>query len=229
MSRPPAVGYLYTIQPTDTLWDIAAAHGVSIEVLRAANRETDPRLLLPGQSLYVPAKPVAMPKKPPIAADPAPAPSPASAATSRPQAALPLVEKANLPPEIANWPAEILTLFNAKRVAAGVPALVWSAELMTAAQAHAEDCRQRGWGSHVGSDGAILRTRLARVGYPTRWAGENWANARDVGHAVEMWWNEPPGADPHRSNILNPMYAEVGIGIVVAPWGYYFFADFGSR
>ncbi|MDQ1301161.1 MAG: hypothetical protein QG637_1082, partial [Chloroflexota bacterium] len=40
---------------------------------------------------------------------------------------------------------------------------------------------------------------------------------------------ESPGADPHRSNILNPMYREVGIGIVKASWGYYFFVDFGSR
>jgi uncharacterized protein YkwD len=37
------------------------------------------------------------------------------------------------------------------------------------------------------------------------------------------------GADPHRSNILNPMYQDVGIGIVKAGWGYYFFVDFGGR
>lgn len=230
VSSSPVVGYWYTIRPADTLWDIAAAHGISIETLRVANRERDPRFLLPGQEIFVPAQPVTMPQKPPIATDTASAPRPVSAAPTRPQAApQAVVAPAKLPPEIANWPAEIMALFNAKRVAAGVPALAWSAELADVAQAHAEDCRQRGWGSHVGSDGATLRTRLARVGYPARWAGENWANMQSPQAAFALWWNEPPGADPHRSNILNSMYKEIGIGIVVAPWGYYFFADFGSR
>ena len=68
---------------------------------------------------------------------------------------------ASTPPSLAGWPAEILTLINEKRVSAGVPALVWSPVLARAAQAHADDCAQRGWGSHVGSDGAQLQTRLA--------------------------------------------------------------------
>ena len=97
------------------------------------------------------------------------------------------------------------------------------------AQAHADDCQRRGWGSHEGSDGASLRTRLARAGYPSRWAGENWANMQSPQAAFALWWQEPPGADPHRSNILNPMYREVGVGIVKVGWGYYFFVDFGGR
>ena len=65
------------------------------------------------------------------------------------------------PPSLAGWPADVLTLINEKRVAAGVPPLVWSPVLARVAQAHADDCAQRGWGSHVGSDGALLQTRLA--------------------------------------------------------------------
>ena len=133
------------------------------------------------------------------------------------------------PPGLAGWPAEVLTLINEKRVSAGVPALVWSPVLARAAQAHADDCAQRGWGSHVGSDGALLQTRLARVGYAATSASEIWAKARNGRQAFAMWWNEPAGNDPHRRNILAPHYKEIGIGVAAEGWGYYFIVDFGSR
>ena len=120
-------------------------------------------------------------------------------------------------------------MINEKRVAAGVPALVWSPVLARAAQAHADDCAQRGWGSHVGSDGALLQTRLARVGYAATSASEIWAKARNGRQAFAMWWNEPAGNDPHRRNILAPHYKEIGIGVAAEGWGYYFIVDFGSR
>ena len=101
--------------------------------------------------------------------------------------------------------------------------------LALAAQAHAEDCAQRNRGSHVGSDGAKLAARLARVGYAARTSSENWANAQSVQHTFGMWWNEPKGRDPHRRNILNPRFTEIGIGVAKGPWGYYFVADFGGR
>ena len=136
---------------------------------------------------------------------------------------------ASTPPSLAGLRADVLTLINAERVAAGVPALVWSPVLARAAQAHAEDCAQRGWGSHVGSDGALLQARLARVGYAATSASEIWANARSGRQAFAMWWNEPAGNDPHRRNILAPNYKEMGIGVAAGGWGYYFIVDFGSR
>ena len=111
-----------------------------------------------------------------------------------------------------------------------MPALAWSPELAQAAQAHAEDCAKRGFGSHGGSDGANQRARLSRAGYEAHQASENWAYARNVPGTFSMWWNEPPGADPHRRNILNREYREVGIGIAAGVWGFsYFVADFGAR
>jgi uncharacterized protein YkwD len=106
---------------------------------------------------------------------------------------------------------------------------VWNPQIAAAAQAHAEDCANRNRGSHVGSDGSRLTTRLERVGYPYTWHGENWANARSVERAMEMWWNEPPGADPHVRNIMEGRATEIGIGVARGAWGYYFIADFGSR
>jgi uncharacterized protein YkwD len=234
-SRPSAQkltdGYTYTVQPADTLWDIAVANGITIEALIAANDLADPRLLRPGQTIYIPAQPPAtsqhLPDKVSEAArtavqSPEAAPMPQTTAEQ-------MAAALALPPEIADWPAAILALVNEKRGVQGLPALAWSPELARAAQAHASDCARHNRGSHVGSDGARLRARLAKVGYEPRFASENWAHARSAQQAFNMWWEEPPGSDPHRRNILDPNYAEFGIGIAAGSWGYFFVADFGAR
>jgi uncharacterized protein YkwD len=102
-------------------------------------------------------------------------------------------------------------------------------ELNYAAQAHAEDCARRGWGSHVGSDGAVLRTRLERAGYLGRNWGENWVQAPNAERAFDWWYGETPPNDPHRRNILSPRRTEMGIGIAETGWGLIFVTDFGQR
>lgn len=129
---------------------------------------------------------------------------------------------------VSEWAQIILDQMNEVRSANGLPPLTWSPELAQAAQAHADDCASRDWGSHVGSDGAPLRTRISRAGYNAVYASENWANTRGPQQAFAMWWNEPAWG-PHRLNILGPNYREVGIGVAQGGWGYYFIADFGSR
>ena len=53
---------------------------------------------------------------------------------------------------------------------------------------------------------------------------------RDPDSAFIRWFDEPPGADPHRRNILSARYTEIGIGISEAySGGFFFIADFGSR
>lgn len=122
----------------------------------------------------------------------------------------------------------IFALMNEKRAGHGLAPLAWSPALAQAAQAHAEDCARRDFGSHVGSDGARLRQRLTRAGYLPSAASENWVYSHSPQRGVEWWYSEPPGRDPHRRNILSNQYAEVGVGIVQDESGlYYIVADFG--
>jgi uncharacterized protein YkwD len=208
---------VYTVQPTDTLWDIAAAHGITVKTLIAANDLANPRLLRPGQTLRVPAPPPALAQPSTRAVSPEKGPAPAS--EYNPSA---------LPPGKESWPLELLSLINGSRVAASLPLLAWSPKLARAAQAHAEDCARRNQGGHVGSDGARLEVRIARQGLAVSRASENWANAQSVQHAFALWWDEAPGQDPHRRNILDPNYTEIGIGVAAGQWGTYFVADFAG-
>ena len=118
-------------------------------------------------------------------------------------------------------------MINELRAENGLPPLAWSDALAQAAQDHADGCARRDFCSHIGPDGSRLRERLARVGYQASWAGENWVYAHSAERGVEWWYDEPPGMDPHRQNILAPHYSEIGVGVARGRWGkYYIVADF---
>lgn len=239
----PTASAVYTVRPDDTLWDIAANYGLTIADLLAANPGVDPRRLMVGQQLTIPgiaqevltvalAAPAAEPA--PVAEAAAEPPPPTETADELPPAETAETTDAPPPPEevapaIDPLALEMLNRINEKRLAGGRPALTWNGQLAAAAQAHADDCARRNRGSHIGSDGARLAARLQRAGYAATWSGENWANAQNVERAMAIWWNEPPGADPHVQNIMAGRATEIGIGVARGAWGIYFIADFGSR
>ena len=124
----------------------------------------------------------------------------------------------------------LVNQINEKRVAGGRAALAWNPQLAAVAQAHARGlCQPQPRAATSAPMASRLPARLQRAGYPYQWHGENWANARGPERAMEMWWNEPPGADPHVRNIMAGGATEIGIGVAKGAWGYYFIADFGSR
>ncbi len=212
---------IYAVAPNDTLWDIAANYGLTLDDLLAANPGVDPMRLMVGQKLAIPGI-----SQEALAAADAAAPAVAAAPAAATEAT---AAEAPPAPEINPMAQEMLVHINEKRVAGGLPALAWNAQLAAAAQAHAADCAGRNRGSHVSSDGARLAARLQSAGYAASWSGENWANARSVERAMQMWWNEPRGADPHVQNIMARRATEVGIGVASGAWGIYFIADFGSQ
>jgi uncharacterized protein YkwD len=138
--------------------------------------------------------------------------------------------------------AATLCLLNAQRARYGVRPLRMSTSLSQAARRHAADMERRHYFSHVSLDGSNFVQRIRRTGYlrrAGRWfVGENLAwgagtNRSSPRGIVAAWMNSPP----HRHNILDSRFREIGIGIVVGaprrnvfslPAGTYA-TDFGSR
>jgi uncharacterized protein YkwD len=239
---------IHTIQAGETLVGLARAYGLTVDEILQVNAIADPALIHTDQQLVMPVSQLVTLEAPrptetpvaiaaaPAAADaqtvPAPAepqtpsePVPTATASVEPQAP----PTAAPPPGPADWSGYILARINQARAEHGLNALALVPELTHAAQAHAEDCARRGWGSHVGSDGAVLKTRLERAGYLGRNQGENWVQALNAERAFDWWYGEIPPNDPHRRNILSPRYTEIGIGIAETGWGYIFVTDFGRR
>lgn len=124
--------------------------------------------------------------------------------------------------DVAAHEAELLQLINTLRVQNNCLPLALEPRLEQAAQAHAEDMRNGQFVDHLGSDGAQYQDRLDRVGYPYQLYGENIAAFFATPQEVMQAWTEgdeiPDG--PHRTNILNCLYTETGIGLAYRDDGY---------
>jgi uncharacterized protein YkwD len=115
-------------------------------------------------------------------------------------------------------------------------------EMTTAASNLAGEMFQRGYASHYDSAGRDGGQRLQLLGYVPRYWGEIigesyaygdssylWGN----GQMLDWWMNSPP----HRANILDPNFTEVGIWVKSGPrdeggqivYRRYWCVIFGSR
>ena len=240
---PPQAGWeeasrfwvVYVVKAGETLAGIAQTYGLEVEVLQAVNGLDDAGRIQVGQELVLPLNAPAtafVPTPTPVPTDtPTPPPTLTPAPTAEPAAAPPTPAAAPpVPPpaDIAAWPRETVRIINEVRAQHGLGPLAYNETLAQAAQAHANDCQQRGWCSHYGSDGSNIKTRILRVGYePTGWA-ECWAWNQSPQAAVDMWMDEVPPDDAHRRTLLSTWLTEIGMGIAEAPsWGYFFIANFG--
>jgi uncharacterized protein YkwD len=97
--------------------------------------------------------------------------------------------------------------------------LYWNDRLAAVARAHSLDMLNQGYFSHVDPQGGSVATRVQAAGLQWQAVGENIAIYSTVARAQAAFMDEPRFAKNHRSNILNPMYTEVGIGIVQGPDG----------
>jgi uncharacterized protein YkwD len=243
---------LHEVSPGETLIAIARAYDVEPDALQAVNGLDDADRIAVGQNLVLPLPGPAAPRDaapaevPPPTSTPSPPPTvppdsapsaddepEVAAASSDPQPAAaptesePVAPPAAPPADLAAWPREIARLINEVRAQHGLEPLAYNQTLEQAAQAHADDCEQRGWCSHVGSDGARIKTRVFRAGYDgSSWA-ECWAQTQSPARAVEIWMDETPPNDPHRRTLLSDWFSEIGIGVSDADYGTYIIADFG--
>jgi len=235
---------VHVVKAGDTLVGIAGAYGLKAAEIKAANGIADADLIVIGQELVIPLDapattpvPTPAPTHTPARTDtPVPTFTPTATLTStalypRTTALSPAPTAASAAPppaDVAAWAYEIARLINKVRAQHSLPPLAYNETLAGVAQAHANDCLQRGWGSHTGSDGSNVKTRMQRAGYdPVRWS-ECWAHTLSPQSALDLWMDEVPPDDPHRRTILSTWLTEIGVGVGKPDWGYYFFADFGT-
>jgi uncharacterized protein YkwD len=129
--------------------------------------------------------------------------------------------KATIPPPLISPPdyqASILCLLNAERHDRGLVALGGDAQLAQAAAGHSENMRHLSYFEHTDPDGTTFLQRITTTGYlqgTNTWlVGENLAwGSLLLGTPralVNAWMHSPP----HRANVLESRYRDVGIGAV---------------
>jgi uncharacterized protein YkwD len=113
-----------------------------------------------------------------------------------------------------------LCLLNSERSRYHLRPLSANRNLTRAAERHAADMEQHKYFSHVSRNGSDFVSRIRRAGYLrncSAWfVGENlaWGAGRHRSTPqgiVAAWMNSPP----HRANILNGRFREIGIGIAL--------------
>jgi len=104
---------------------------------------------------------------------------------------------------------QIVALTNIERAKAGLQPLTLNSQLVATAQGHSEDMAINDFFSHTGLDGDRLSDRAKQNNYDYRALGENIAVGQRTPEQVVQAWLASPG---HRKNILNPNFAEIGIG-----------------
>lgn len=104
----------------------------------------------------------------------------------------------------------IVKLGNQNRVAFGLANLKRNTVLEQAASLKAKDMAEKGYFSHVSSDGRNPWYWMDKVGYSFSYAGENLAVNFSSSQEIVKAWMASPG---HKENLLNNNFAETGIGV----------------
>ncbi len=113
--------------------------------------------------------------------------------------------------------AALLQEINVVRAQHKLVPLKRSAQLVAAAGVHSRSMVSEGYFSHDSADGSSfwkrIRGHYAASGYKLWAVGENlvWSSPElTAKQAVEMWMKSPP----HRANLLDPRWRQVGIAAV---------------
>ena len=226
---------VYQVEAGDTLSSIAIEHDLEIADLQNTNQLSDEAILAIDQQLVLPLDdPGAIVRNEPTPIPAAPAAPPAAVAESEagtsdsavaaPPPAAPVAPAAVPSSQLA---ADLFNQINTTRAAYGLYPLTYNGQLAQAAELHAQDCRQRGWCSHTGSDGSSSQTRILRSGYPAAGTAECWLWNMSPWLAIDIWMDEVPPNDAHRRTLLSTYLTEVGIGVAESGSGSYIVADFG--
>ena len=115
---------------------------------------------------------------------------------------------------------------NARRASQGLPALRVNGWLIGVGRLRSQDMATNDYFAHTSPvTGDTAFSLMDAYGVPYDWAGENLAMNNypaneAVGVADQALWDSPP----HRENILNPYYTDMGIALRTSPSGMHYFA-----
>ncbi len=126
---------------------------------------------------------------------------------------------------------QVVELTNEERAKFGLSPLRLNRQLETSAENHSQNMAFQDFFSHTGQDGSSISDRARAAGYSFNLIGENIGVGYTTPEAVVEGWLNSPG---HRENILNPNYAEIGVGYFFLEndtgnenWNHYWTQVFG--
>jgi competence protein ComGC len=112
-------------------------------------------------------------------------------------------------------PKNIVALTNVTRQTIQVSRLTENATLDKAAQQKADDMVANNYFSHESPVGKTAMDLILADGYPAHVAAENLAVRYTQAEDVQTGWLLSP---THRENIVNPAYADIGVGVAQGPY-----------
>jgi uncharacterized protein YkwD len=228
--------------PADAVLDLSAQEREALAALeRYAQVAAQPTQTPQPSATPTLVPPTATPRPRPTATEPAPVPPPPTSAAppvvAEPTAPPPTPVPAPPPPATSAQPTGLntapmdaysQTLFddtNRHRGENGLPPLRANGYLVGIARIRSQDMADHNYFAHVSPiTGDNAFTLMDKHGVPYGWAGENLAknnypDSEAVGVADVALWNSPP----HRENILNPHYTDMGIALVTDANGMKYF------
>ena len=120
----------------------------------------------------------------------------------------------------------LLTRTNSLRAAQGLPAYAVHPALAAAAGNHARWMAENNRVEHVQFDGADVRTRAQRAGFPSSWVGENiYLGSGASPEAAWNWWLNSP---VHYAGLVSPNFDKIGVGSASAGGRTAFVLVFGN-
>ncbi|MCB1024435.1 MAG: CAP domain-containing protein [Acidobacteria bacterium] len=117
-------------------------------------------------------------------------------------------------------------LINKKRSETGLQTLVWNEEVAKLARQHSQNMARHDFFSHIGLNGRLVDQRAIDFGLDGwRSIGENIAFCQGFSNPEEFVVQRWMLSDGHRTNLLNKMWKESGIGMARTTEGKYFFTQ----
>lgn len=223
-SPTPSLTPTFTITPTFTATHTPSASATASSTATATPSRTATNV--PPTSTATNPPPTATNPPAPTATNPAPT------ATSTPtptNISIPsdTPDPSCSPSGNSGYESTLLSLINQERNDQGLPSYSSNSQLVAAARGHSADMACNEFFSHTGSDGSSSGDRVSAQGYSWSWVGENiYAGTSATPQSAFDWWMN---SAPHRANLLNSNYQDIGIGYVYlsgSPYGSYFTAVF---